>query len=67
MKIKEEIIILDQLITLKQLQKLDEKYGWEVFEQKSKIESIIDGEPLQYIQKKHILAISSKLQTLKIL
>jgi hypothetical protein len=49
---------LDYLITLKQLCKLEERHGWEVFEEKSKIESIVEGEPLKYVQQKHILAIS---------
>jgi hypothetical protein len=67
MKVKEEIMILDQLITLRQLHKLDEKYGWETFENRSRIESIVEGEPLEYIQKKHILAIRSKLVSLRII
>ena len=43
MKVKDEIVILDQLITLKQLHRLNEKHGWDVFQTKSKIESIVEG------------------------
>lgn len=58
MKIKDEIIILDYLITFQQLITVEDKIGWEGFEKKAKIESIVEGEPLEYIQQKHIFAIS---------
>lgn len=59
-------MILDYLITLKKLHKLEERLGWEEFEQKSGIEAIVDGEPLQYIKKRHTIEIGEKLEKLKI-
>ena len=62
---KENVIILDYLITLKQLVHLVQKYDIEGFHTKSKIEAIVEGSPASHITEEHIRGISSKLKAIK--
>ena len=50
-QVRDEVILLDYLITLKQLFNLDEKGSLEDFHIKSKIEDIVEGKPTSNITK----------------
>lgn len=64
---KEKVIILDYLITLRQLGNLLEKDDIEIFHEKSKIEAIVEGAPAKNITNEHFRAISAKLKAIKLL
>ncbi len=65
--IKEEVIVLDYLVTLRQLISLLQNNGLEGFYNKSKMEAIVDGAPSKNITKEHVRAISAKLRAIKLL
>jgi predicted transcriptional regulator len=65
--IKEEVIVLDYLVTLRQLITLLQNNGLEGFHTKSKMEAIVDGAPSKNITKEHVRAISAKLRAIKLL
>jgi hypothetical protein len=65
--VREEVILLDYLITLKQLMNLDEKASLEDFYRKSKIEDIVEGKPTSNITREHISAINSKIKAMRIM
>ena len=64
---KNHVVILDYLITLKQLANLLQKNDIEIFHSKSKIETIVEGAPTNLITSDHIKAITAKLKAVKIL
>ena len=61
------MILLDYLITLKQLVNLDKKVTVEDFHRRSKIEDIVEGKPTAHITKDHINAINTKIKIMKIM
>lgn len=65
--IKEEVIVLDYLVTLRQLVTLLQNNGLEGFHNKSKMEAIVDGAPSKNITREHVRAISAKLKAIKLL
>lgn len=64
---QQKVIVLDYLITLKQLTNLLEKNDIEMFHEKSKIEAIVEGAPAKHITPQHVRAISAKLKAIKLL
>lgn len=64
---KEKVIILDYLITLKQLAGLLAKDDIELFHSKSKIEAIVEGAPAKVITGEHVRAISAKMRAIKLI
>ena len=66
-EVKEEVIVLDYLVTLRQLISLLQNNGLEGFHSKSKMEAIVEGAPSKNITKEHIRAISAKLRMIKLL
>ena len=66
-QVREEVILLDYLITLKQLLSLDEKASLDDFHRKSKIEDIVEGKPTSNITKEHIGAINTKIKAMRIM
>ena len=65
--VKEEVIVLDYLVTLRQLVTLLQNNSLEGFHHKSKMEAIVDGAPSKNITKEHVRAISAKLRAIKLL
>ena len=65
--VKEEVIVLDYLVTLRQLVTLLQNNGLEGFHNKSKMEAIVDGAPSKNITREHVRAISAKLKAIKLL
>ena len=63
----EEIILLDYLITTKQLLLIDAKKDIEYFHRKSKIEAIVEGRPSKNITEDHFEAIVHKLRVFKLI
>jgi hypothetical protein len=61
------VIVLDYLITLKQLSNLLGKNNYELFHEKSKIEAIVEGAPAKVITDDHMRAITSKLKVAKLI
>jgi hypothetical protein len=66
-QVRDEVILLDYLITLKQLLNLDERVSIEDFHRKSKIEEIVEGKPTSNITKEHIGAINTKIRAMRIM
>lgn len=66
-EVKEEVIVLDYLITLRQLLLILEENDLQSFHTKAKMEQIVEGTPAQNITADHILAITHKLRSLKML
>lgn len=64
---QEKVIILDYLITLRQLSGLLAKNDIEMFHGKSKIEAIVEGAPAKVITDEHLRAISAKLKAIKLI
>ena len=64
---KEEVIVLDYLVTLRQLVGIMFNNDLEGFHIKSKIETIVEGSPSRNISKDHLAAITHKLKAIKIL
>jgi hypothetical protein len=65
--VQQKVIILDYLITLRQLSNLLGKNDIEMFHEKSKIEAIVEGAPVKVITEDHLKAISSKLKAIKLI
>lgn len=65
--VKEEVIVLDYLVTLRQLLLILEEHDLQTFHSKSKMEQIVEGTPAQNITSEHIAAISHKLKALRII
>lgn len=65
--VKEEVIVLDYLITLRQLLCILAEDNIQTFHGKSKMEQIVEGSPSQNISVEHISAITAKLKTLQML
>lgn len=63
----EKIILLDYLITLKQLLTIDSTKDLEYFHQKSQIEAIVEGRPARNITEEHVEAIVNKLRVFKMI
>jgi hypothetical protein len=67
-KIEEEkVIILDYLISLRQLSNLLAKNDIDLFHKKSKIETIVEGAPAKVITEEHFRAITAKLKAIKLI
>lgn len=66
-EVKNHVIILDYFITLKQLISILSKDDLELFNVKSKIETIVEGSPSKVITGEHVRAITAKLRAIKIL
>ena len=64
---KEEVIVLDYLVTLRQLVGIMFNNDLEGFHIKSKIETIVEGTPSNNISQQHLTAIANKLRAIKIL
>lgn len=64
---QEKVIILDYLITLRQLSGLLAKNDIEMFHGKSKIEAIVEGAPAKHITDDHLRAITAKLKAIKLI
>ena len=64
---KEEVIVLDYLVTLRQLVGIMFNNDLEGFHIKSKIETIVEGTPSTNISQQHLTAIANKLRAIKIL
>jgi hypothetical protein len=64
---KEEVIVLDYLVTLRQLLGLLQGNDMEGFHNKSKIETIVEGAPSKVITQEHLNAIRAKLKAIKII
>ena len=64
---KDEVIVLDYLVTLRQLVGLLQNNDMEGFHTKSKIETIVEGSPSKTITQEHLNAIKSKLKAIKII
>ena len=58
----QKIIIIDYLITLKQLIDLQERGSIGEFHSGSDIEKIVEGNPVTEIRKEHLKSIMAKLQ-----
>lgn len=63
----DEVILLDYLITCKQLVKIMHNTTLAEFHVKSKIEAIVNGKPTRNITHDHIKAIKDKLRTMKLI
>ena len=63
----EEVILLDYLITTKQLLLIHSKKDIEYFHKKSKIEAIVEGKPAKNITYDHFEAIVHKLKVFKLI
>ena len=63
----EEIILLDYLITTRQLLLINSKKDIEYFHKKSKIEAIVEGRPAKTITQDHFDAIVHKLRVFKMI
>lgn len=59
---EEEVVLLDYLITLKQLLALNAGNDLDYFHRKSKIEAIVEGRPAKTITPDHLAAIVHKLR-----
>jgi hypothetical protein len=66
-EIQQRVIILDYLITLRQLSSLLAKNDIQLFHAKSKIEAIVEGAPAKVITSEHLNAITSKLKAIKLI
>ncbi len=64
---KDEVIVLDYLVTLRQLISLLQGNDMEGFHSKSKIETIVEGSPSKTITVEHLNAIKAKLKAIKII
>jgi hypothetical protein len=64
---KEEIVVLDYLVTLRQLIGLLLNNDLEGFHNKSKIETIVEGAPSKHITQQHLTAIRTKLKAMKVI
>lgn len=64
---KDEVIVLDYLVTLRQLVGLLQSNDMEGFHNKSKIETIVEGSPSKTITQEHLNAIRAKLKAIKII
>jgi hypothetical protein len=64
---KDEVIVLDYLVTLRQLIAILQNNDLEGFHSKSKIEAIVEGAPSKTITEEHLNAIRSKLRAIKII
>lgn len=64
---QQKVIILDYLITLRQLSNLLSKKDIKMFHGKSKIEAIVEGSPAKIITGEHLHAIGSKLKAIKLI
>ena len=61
------MIVLDYLVTLRQLLSILQNNELEGFHIKSKIETIVEGTPSKQITEEHLNAIKSKLKAIKII
>ena len=61
------MIVLDYLVTLRQLIGLLQSNDMEGFHVKSKIETIVEGSPSKSITQEHLKAIQAKLKAIKII
>jgi hypothetical protein len=64
---EEKIVLLDYLITMKQLLLINERKDIEYFHQKSQIEAIVEGRPAKSITEQHLQAIVHKLKVFKMI
>ena len=64
---EEKIILLDYLITTKQLILINAKKDIEYFHRRSKIEAIVEGRPAKNITQDHFDAIIHKLRVFKMI
>lgn len=64
---KDEVIVLDYMVTLRQLVGLLQANDIEGFHNKSKIETIVEGSPSKTITQEHLSAIRAKLKAIKII
>ena len=64
---KDEVIVLDYLVTMRQLVGLLQGNDLEGFHTKSKIETIVEGAPSKSITQEHLNAIKAKLRAIKII
>ena len=64
---KDEVIVLDYLVTLRQLIGIVQNNDLEGFHSKSKIEAIVEGAPSKVITEEHLNAIRTKLKAIKII
>jgi hypothetical protein len=65
--VTQKVIILDYLVSLKQLSKLLGKNGVTAFHEKSKIEVIVEGRPAKVITEEHLKVIVGKLKATKLI
>lgn len=63
----ERIVLLDYLITMKQLLLINANKDIEYFHQKSQIEAIVEGRPAKSITDQHLQAIVHKLKVFKMI
>jgi len=61
------VIVLDYLVTLRQLIGLLQSNDIEGFHNKSKMEIIVEGSPSKAITHEHLNAIRSKLKAIRII
>ena len=64
---EEKIVLLDYLITMKQLLVINSNKDIEYFHQKSKIEAIVEGKPARNSTEQHLEAILYKLRVFKMI
>lgn len=62
-----EVILLDYLITCKQLLHILNNSSMSEFHTKAKIEAIVNGKPTKKITNDHIKAIKDKLRAVKLI
>ena len=62
-----EIVVLDYLITLKQLLELLKEGNMEEFHGKSKIQAIVEGDVIDSVSCEHVKMIGNKLRALSII
>jgi hypothetical protein len=63
----ERIVLLDYLITMKQLLLINASKDIEYFHNKSQIEAIVEGRPAKSITEQHLQAIVHKLKVFKMI
>ena len=62
-----EIVILDYMITLKQLLELSKEGNLEQFYMKSKIQAIVEADVIDEVSGEHVRMIKNKLKALRII
>lgn len=61
------MVVLDYLVTLRQLASLLQSQDLDGFHSRSKIEAIVEGTPAQNITQEHLNAIRAKLKAIKLI